>query len=150
VDAKAKVADLDKQKAAVRRELDSLRESERYLADLDSLAEELMRDLPLILERTPPLRDYETVPPEREPQADGKLPIYRLTPDRIRHLSEEELAEKRHAAEEERRARYRAVYEDLRLSVTAHRDGTLELRWAGGESALEPQVLQERSVSKRT
>jgi hypothetical protein len=110
-----------------------------------------MRDLPLILERTPPLRDYETVPPEREPQADGgKLPIYRLTPDRIRHLSEEELAEKRHAAEEERRARYRAVYEDLRLSVTAHRDGTLELRWAGGESALEPQVLQERSVSKRT
>jgi hypothetical protein len=109
-----------------------------------------MRDLPLILERTPPLREYETVPPEREPGLDGSLTIYTLTPDRIRRLSEEELTQERHAAEEERRARYRAVYEDLRLSLTAHRDGTLELRWAGGESALEPQVLQERSVSKRT
>ena len=50
-----------------------------------------MRDLPHLLERTPPLRDHETVPPEREPGLDGSLRIYTLTPDRIRHLTEEDL-----------------------------------------------------------
>jgi hypothetical protein len=81
---------------------------------------------------------------------DGELPIYRLTLDGIRHLSEEELTEKRHAAEEERRACYRAIYEDLRLSLIAHKDGTLELCWASGKSTLEPQVLRDRSVSNST
>ena len=70
---------------------------------------------------------------------DGELPIYRLTLDGIRHLSEEELTEKRHAAEEVRRASYRAI-----------KDGTLELCWAGGKSTLEPQVLLDRSVSNST
>ena len=44
----------------------------------------------------------------------------------------------------------RRAYDDLGLRITAPRDGTLDIRWGGGESVLEPQVLRERSVSHRT
>lgn len=107
-----------------------------------------MRDLPHLLERTLPIREYETVPPERT--EDNPLGVYKLTPERIRYLSEEELEEKRQAAEKERSARYRSVYDDLRLSLTAHKDGTLDIRWVGGESIQGPKVLRERSVLHRT
>jgi hypothetical protein len=115
----------------------------------DRLAREFVHDLPHLLDRVPPLREYETAPPEHSGE-DGSLPIYELTPDRIRFLSEEEIAEKRRAAEEERSARYRSVYDDLQLSLTAHRDGTLEIRWVGGESIQGPEVLQPVSVSQMT
>jgi hypothetical protein len=108
-----------------------------------------VHDLPYLLDRMPPLREYETVPPEHGGEK-GSLPIYELTPERIRFLSEEEIAQKRRAAEEERSARYRSVYDDLRLSLTAYRDGTLEIRWVGGESVQGPEVLQPVSVLQRT
>jgi site-specific DNA recombinase len=147
-DVKEKLADLDKQEAAVQRDLDRFRESERYLEDLDRLAEELVRDLSHLLDRTLPLREYETIGAERTPK--NPLGVYTLTPERIREREAEELEEVRQAVEEERSARYRSVYDDLRLSLTAHKDGTLDIRWVGGESALEPQALQERSVSQGT
>ena len=78
---------------------------------------------------------------------ENPLGLYTLAPESIRCLDEEELAEKRRAAEEERSARYRSIYEDLRLGVTAHRDATLEIRWVGGERVQGPEVLRERSGS---
>ena len=49
---------------------------------LDTLLPE--EDLRRLVDRTPPLREYETVPPGRRPGSDGPLPIYELTPDRVR------------------------------------------------------------------
>ena len=141
---KEKRADLDRQEAAVQRELNALKQSERYLEDLDRLAEELVRDLPRLLDRMPPVREYETIGAERN--EDNPLGIYTLTLERIRERTPEELEEKRRAAVVERSARYRSVYDDLRLSVIAHKNGTLDIRWVGGESVLEPRVLQERNV----
>jgi hypothetical protein len=58
------------------------------------------------------------------------------TSSRIRHLPEEEVAKREQEAEDERAARYRAVYEDLGLRVVAHKDGTLEATWRFGEARL--------------
>ena len=57
------------------------------------------------------------------------LGAYRLTPERVLFLSEEELAGKRREAETERAARLVELYEMLNLRVTAHKDGTLEVTW---------------------
>ena len=57
--------------------------------------------------------------------------LYTLTPDRIRYLSEGELEEKRRDAEEERSARFRALYAMLELRVVCHKDGSLEITWCG-------------------
>ena len=65
---------------------------------------------------------------------DGSLPIYTLAPERIRYLPEEEVG--RRNREDERAARYRAMYDDLGLRVVAHPDGTLEASWRFGEAAL--------------
>ncbi len=147
-DVKERIADLDDQEAVVEKELEALRESERYLADLDRLANEFVQDLPYLLNSSPVIRDYETVSTERA--EDNPLGIYTLTPDAIRHLPEEELAEKRRAAEDEQARRYRSAYENLELGVTAHRDGTLNLRWMCGESILTPKLLRKLSVSQTT
>jgi len=86
------------------------------------------------LDRRRVVRDYETVPAERT--ADNPLGIYTLTSDRIRHLPEEEVERKEREAEDERSARYRAIYEDLGLRLVARPDGTLEASWRLGEAVL--------------
>lgn len=52
-----------------------------------------MRDLSHLLDRMPTLREYDTAPPEHGGE-DGSLPVYTLTPECIRYLTEEEIAEK--------------------------------------------------------
>ena len=74
--------------------------------------------------------------------------IYKLSPDRIRHLPEEEVAKRRRRAEDERAARYRAVYDDLGLRVVAHPDGTLEASWKFGAAVLRNG--SDKSVSEQT
>jgi hypothetical protein len=80
------------------------------------------------------VRNYETVPPERS--EDGGLPLYTPTPERIRHLPEEEAERRDREAEDERAARYRAMYEELGLRVVAYLDGALEASWRFGEAVL--------------
>lgn len=106
-------------------------EAER-LRELPELAEELARDLPHLLDARRVVRDHEVVPAEDHPPDRP----FRLAPDRIWHLSEEEIAQREREAEDERAARYRAAYEDLGLRVVAHPDGTLEATWRFGEVVL--------------
>jgi len=138
-DLREKLAGLDAERDGLRRELDALRntseEAER-LRELPALAEELARDLPHLLDRAPAVRDHETLPEERT--EDNPLGMYRLTPDRIRHLSEDEIEKREREAGDEKAARYRGMYEDLGLKVIAHPDGTLEAGWRFGDAALRP------------
>lgn len=78
------------------------------------------------------MREYEVVPPE----GTGRLEPFAITPESIRHLPEEELAEKRRAAEEERSQRFRTLYEALDLRVVCHRDRSLEVTWGGGRCSV--------------
>ena len=136
-DLRAKLSELDKEREACREEIRALREGSEELEKLESLpefAESLARDLPHLLESRRVVREYETIGAERG--EDGSLPIYTLTPDRIRYLPEEEVVMRNREAEDERAARYRAMYEDLGLRVVAHPDGTLEASWRFGEAAL--------------
>jgi hypothetical protein len=72
------------------------------------------------------------------------------TPGRsIRPKTEEEVADERLAAERERSARLRWVYEAIGLSVTAHNDGTLVLRWSCGGRTLPSVTGSESPVLKR-
>jgi hypothetical protein len=96
---------------------------------LAELAESPARDLPYLLDKRRVVRDHETLPDERTPDNPG---IYTLTPDRNRHLPEEEIARKEHEAEDERSERYRAMYNELGLRVVGHPDGTLEASWRLG------------------
>jgi chromosome segregation ATPase len=133
-DLRDKLAELDKERDACREEIRALGESQERLEELEELPEGLARDLPYLLDRRRVVRDYETVPAERT--ADNPLGIYTLTSDRIRHLPEEEVERKEREAEDERSARYRAIYEDLGLRVVARPDGTLEASWRLGEAVL--------------
>jgi hypothetical protein len=135
-DLRDKLAELDKERDACREEIRALGESQERLEELEELpelAEDLARDLPYLLDRRV-VRDYETVPAECT--ADNPLGIYTLTSDRIRHLPEEEVERKEREAEDERSARYRAIYEDLGLRVVARPDDTLEASWRLGEAVL--------------
>jgi hypothetical protein len=76
---KQKLAALDEQEAAIDERLEPLRDSERYLAELEDLAGSFVRDLPYLLD----------IVAEREP-------------------------ENKAAAE-------RGVYEDMHLSIVAHK-----------------------------
>jgi site-specific DNA recombinase len=117
-------------------ELDAIGRSEEeagMLRELPDLAESLARDLSYLIDKVLPVRDYETVPEEKT--EENPLGMYHLTPDRIRHLSEEEV-ERRRRTEDERAARYRAMYDDLGLSVVAYPDGTLEANWRFGAAVL--------------
>jgi hypothetical protein len=96
---------------------------------LAELAESPERDLPYLLDKRRVVRDHETLPDERTPDNPG---LYTLTPDRNRHLPEEEIARKEHEAEDERTERYRAMYNELGLRVVGHPDGTLEASWRLG------------------
>ena len=75
--------------------------------------------------------------------------LYRLTPDRVRSKTEEEIAGERLAAENERSARLRAVYEAIGLCVTAHKDGTLMLSWSLGTRTLPAVTGSESTVLRR-
>ena len=86
----------------------------RELEELPLLVEEYLKDLPYLVDRMPLIREYETVGAER-------------TPDKIRSLSEEEVASRRRAAEAARGARFRELYAMLGLRAAIHADGTLEI-----------------------
>jgi hypothetical protein len=132
--------ELDEKRSATEEELARLADARRhveYLEELPQLVEEYLRDLPYLVEGAgTPIREYETVPPEREaglkPGPGDSLPIYTLTPVRIRYRTPEEMEELREKRERERAERYGAAYAMLGLKVVAHHDGTLEITWRGG------------------
>ena len=144
-DLRERLAVLNKEREGLERELEGARQTEEgaeRLRELPALAESLARDLPYLLERTPPVRDYETVPGEKTDE--NPLGIYKLAPERIRYLPAEEVQGRRQEAEDERSARFRAMYDDLSLRVVASPDGTLEASWRFGEA-----VLRKRSDESR-
>lgn len=65
------------------------------------------------------------MPAERTP--DNPQGVYTLTPDRIRHLTDGELADKRLAAEAARGARFRELYARLGLRAAVRADGTVKI-----------------------
>ena len=132
-------ADIDGRKRTAEQELDRLGDKElrtRELDDLEAQIEEYLEDLPYLVDRVPPVREYETVAPKRN--EDESLPIYTLTPERIRRRSLEELQELHEGRLRKRDERYWGVYRLLGLKVVAHKDRTLELSWAGGCTSLRP------------
>ena len=89
------------------------------------------------MDRSVPVQEYETVPPQPEAGLDGELPIYELSPERIRRRTPEEIEELRKKHERERSERYLWVYGFLGLRAVAHKDGTLLVSGTfGGESSL--------------
>ena len=66
------------------------------------------------------MRDHRTVPAEWTP-ATNPLGLYRLTPDRIRRKTGEEIEGELLTAENESSGRLRHVYEVIGLVVTAHK-----------------------------
>ena len=72
------------------------------------------------------VREYETSAPEST-KDDPLGGLYTITPERIRMLPEEELAEKRRTAEEVRARRFRELYAMLNLKVVCHKDRSLEV-----------------------
>jgi len=128
---RANLDDLDQERTDLERRLAELADSERRLRELEalpSLVEEYLRELPHLLDLKPLLREYETSAPEATPD-DPLGAIYTITPERIRFLPEEELAEKRRAVEEKRARRFRELYEMLGLKVVCHKDRSLEVSW---------------------
>ncbi len=87
--------------------------------------EEYLKELAYLVDRMPVIREYETVPnPRTEENPSG---LYTLTPERIRHLPEEEVGAKRLAAEAARGARFRELYALLDLRVAVHASGDLDV-----------------------
>jgi hypothetical protein len=97
----------------------------RELEELPQLVEEYLKDLPYLMDRMPVVREYETVPNPRTKENPSGL--YTLTPERIRHLPEEEIGAKRLAAEAARGARFRELYALLDLRVAVHENGDLDV-----------------------
>lgn len=128
--------EIDGRKASTARRLEELREPETPLSTTERVAlfESYLRDLPGIVEGfVHDVREYETSEATAERTPENPHGIYRLTEDSIRFLSEEEMAERRAELEDRRASRYRWLYETLGLSVTAERDGTLDIQWGAGE-----------------
>ncbi len=142
----AYTAELDARKATTEEELGRLGDARRHVEHLDrlpALVEEYLRDLPYLMGREPVIRDYELVGHDYEPGAPPRT----LTPDSIRHLTQEELAEKRRGAEAQRSERFGWLYGALGLRVVAHKGGTLEVSWGGGVCKLEdlPTTIRART-----
>ena len=97
----------------------------RELEELPELVEDYLKDLPHLVDRMPVIREYETIGAERG--EGGSLPIYTLTPERIRHLPEEEVVRRKREAEAARGVRFRELYAMLGLRAAVHADGTLEI-----------------------
>jgi hypothetical protein len=147
-----RAASLEAERNVVERELDALGEGAlegrlRELEELPDLVEGYLRDLPYLVGRRRVVRDHATVPEKRT--ADNPLGLYLLTPDRVRPKTEKEIEGERLAAENERSARLRWVYEAIGLAVTAHKDGTLLLRWSCGTRSLPVVTGFESSVLRR-
>ena len=66
-------------------------------------------------------------PPTGPRVARPPLGVYTLIPDRIRHLTDEELGAKHLAAEAARGARFRELYARLGLRAAVHADGAVEI-----------------------
>lgn len=132
--------ELDEKRGAAEEELARLADARRhveYLEEVPQLVEEYLRDLPDLAEGTgTPIREYETVLPEREPGLepgpDGSLPIYTLTLECIRYRTPEEMEKLREKRERERAQRYGAAYAMLGLKVVVYHDGSLEITWRRG------------------
>ena len=97
----------------------------RELEEFPRLVEEYLKELPYLMKRMPVVREYETVPNERTEENTSGL--YTLTPERIRHLPEEEVGAKRLAAEAARGARFRELYALLDLRVAVYANGDLDV-----------------------
>ena len=131
---------LETQRERAEREIRGFEDRGRRLRELEALpglVEAYLRDLPDLLDTRRTVRGYEAAHAERTDQKP--LGIYTLMPERIRFLTEEELAGKRRAAADEEAARYRAMYDDLGFRVVVHPDGTLEVEWNFGK---EPKLLR--------
>ena len=144
-DLERHLASLDVRRGVLREELGETADVGPRLRELDRLSEtvdEHLADLPGLLERTAVVRPYETVPEEKTDE--DPLGIYKLTPDRIRHLSEEEIERREREARARRSQGFRDLYEALDLRVVAHKDRTLEVSWKGGETTLHCPDLRGR------
>jgi hypothetical protein len=133
---RSKLASLGEERADLERRVAELSHSEERLRELEVLpqmVEEYLRDLPHLLELEPVVREYETSAPEPT-EGDPLSALYTITPDRIRFLPEEELAEKHRALEEKRARRFRELYAMLNLNVVCHKDVLATL--VGGDEAV--------------
>lgn len=106
----------------------------RQLDMLPALVDEYLRDLAYLVEGSGvELRDYVTVPEERT--ETNLLGAYKLTPERVRTLTEEEQTARQTEAHNARAMRFRDLYQSLGLSVVVHKDGTLDISWSLGPPA---------------
>ncbi len=103
--------------------LGDARKHVEHLDRLPSLVDEYLRNLPYLIAREPVIREYELVGHGHEPGGRPRT----LTPDSIRYLSEEELAEKKRAAERTRAAHYQELYRMLGLKAVVRPDEGLEV-----------------------
>jgi hypothetical protein len=128
---RAHLGELDERRTDAESELATLRDSGRRLDELraySDLIDEHLRELPL----------HRRAGGTREGGPRGRrLPIFPLSPEMFRERTPEEKEELRLAEERERAERYRDVYTSLGLSVTAYKDGTLELTWRAGKGVSE-------------
>ncbi|MDP8899702.1 MAG: recombinase family protein, partial [Actinomycetota bacterium] len=138
---RAHLRDLDGRKAEAERELDALRDVRRRVDELraySDLVDGYLRDLPHLLHgKDEAVREHthteEHEEREREARAEGRLPLYPLSPGMFRERTPEEVEGLRLGRERERAERYRAMYTNLGLRIVAHKDGALELTWRAGE-----------------
>lgn len=140
---KAKISAVDAQKKTLEAELARLKDTRAELERLERLAGEIpefLADLPYLVDRSLPVRGYETVPPERG--EDGPLPVYTLTPERIRERTPEEVEARRQRRERERAERFAWVYGELGLKVVVRKDGELELSGVFGHALAEHRDTQ--------
>ncbi len=146
-----KVANLDARKAAAERELGKLEAGAEHVERLEALpglVEAYLTDLPYLVGWEPVMRDYELVGHGYEPGVHPRT----LTPESIKFLSKEALAEKKRAAERARAERFRRIYETLELKVVAYLDGTLDVsgKFGVGSARLTPgEGAEERCRDER-
>lgn len=68
----------------------------------------------------------------REAAAEGRLPVFRLSPDMFRERTPEEMEELRRVRERERAERYRGVYTTLSDRRARRRHAGVDLEGRGG------------------
>ena len=101
---------------------------------LPALVDEYLRDLAYLVEDSGvEPGDYETIPEERT--ETNLLGAYKLTPERVRTLTEEEQTARQTEAHNARAMRFRDLYQSLGLAVVVHQDGTLDISWSLGPPA---------------
>ena len=137
----AHAAEIAERKRIVEAESERLKYAQRYveyLEDLPRVLEDLLKDIPFYIDYTPRIRERVPVPhPERQRKV-GNLTVARVGPGSSRKRTPEEMAALEHEAAEERRERYRYLYEQLNLRVVPHPNGEVEIYWSGGVRNLSP------------